>query len=401
MSEEFVSAIIYLLVFSCAILFFWMSRQTYSNISSRGNMFLRKIFLCVGVLLPCLLAGLRANSVGIDVEVYIVPHMRAACSPNVHSLFDCFEALDMAPEYLYMLLVYFCSRFTADEGFLLFMIQFFTIVPLALAAWKLRDRISVPLAMGTYLFCFYNNTLNMMRQSIACAFILLGAVCYLDNGVKLNKKSIACFVIACLFHKTGIIGVIGIYTICRISIAKLRRGVYIAIYACIILIPVILTPIYELMDSWRMWGWMRERIMSYADIFLYQTVKTDWIFESPFTLRFTLTTLCLLARIGIPYLCLRHCKNFDNTEITTIRSTAICGTLIYLIIQYSMRTIYGNRLAAFFDIFLILFVPYAAQGTNKRTKKNLLWIMIIVFWILWVLVLKWSGESHIYEFRFG
>ena len=361
---------------------------------------MRKIFLCVGILLPCLLAGLRANSVGIDVEVYIVPNMRAACSPHVHSFIDCFKALDMAPEYLYMLLVYFCSRFTADAGLLLFMIQFFTIVPLALAAWKLRDRISLPLAMGTYLFCFYNTTLNMMRQSVACAFILLGAVYCLENGVKLNKKSIICFVIACLFHKTGIIGVIGIYTICKISVARLKRWTYIVVYACIVLIPVVLTPIFEWMNNWGMWGWMRERMMSYADIFLYQTVGTDWIFESPFTLRFTLTTLCLLARIVIPCLCLRHCKYFNDATITSVCSTAICGTLIYLIVQYSIRTIYGNRISAFFDMFFVLLVPYAVQGRNKKTKRMILWIMIIVFWILWVMVLKWSGESHVYKFRF-
>ena len=140
--------------------------------------------------------------------------------------------------------------------------------------------------------------------------------------------------------------------------------------------------------------------MPCSNIFLYRTGRQDWFIESPFTIGFTATTLCLLARIAIPCLCLRHRKYFDDAEITSVQSAAICGTAIYLIVQYSMRTIYGNRLSAFFDLFLVLLVPYAVQGTNKKMKKIILWMMIIVFWILWIMVLKWSGETSIYEFRF-
>lgn len=401
MPEEFASAIIYLTTFFSSILFFWMGQKLYAYNHSGINIILRKVFIFIAVLIPCLLAGFRANSVGIDVRSYIIPNMRTASSFKIWSFSDCCAALDMAPEYLYMLLVYLCSRVTADEGLLLFMIQFFTIGPVALAAIRMRKEISVPLAMATYLFCFYNNTLNVMRQSVTCAFILLGAVYLFEHKMKMNKKSAVCFVVSCLFHKSALMGILAVYVLCKVSVLKLKRWAYIMIYASVIMIPVIITPVFELLNSW---GWMSERYISYADIFLYKTGRQDWFVANTLSIGFTATTLCLLGRIVVPCYYLRHYGYFDDSKITTIRSASICGTMIYLIIFYSMQTIYGNRASLYFDFFLVLLVPYAdrgwSKGSHKTIRTTVLWGMVIVFWILYVMVLKWSGDSDIYKFRF-
>ena len=395
MIELLSSALIYIFTFSASLAIFWIGQKTCSN-NKRVNI-LSKIILFIAVLLPSLLAGMRDNSVGIDVEVYIVRDMKTACSLQVQSLTDCFAALDRAPEYLYMLLVYICSRITADEGLLLFFIQFFTIGPLAMAAVKLRKEISIPLAMATYLFCFYNNTLNMMRQSISCAFILLGAVYYFNNKMKINIKTVICYVIACLFHNSGIMGVLIIYILCRISTFKLKRWGYGVIYATIIVFPVIITPLFEFLVSH---GMTNDSATHYADIFLYRNIGTDWIIENIFSPGYIAETLGWLSRIIVPCYCLKSFSRYNEPKIMCIRNTAICGTMMYLVIQYAMRTIYGNRLSAFMDIFLVLLVPYAARGRNAKTKSIVLYAMVIVFWFLYVMLFKWSGETHIYTFRF-
>lgn len=397
MSEEFSSALIYLITFFNSISLFWVGQRLYAYNRNGVGIILRKVAFLFAILLPCLLAGFRANSVGIDVRSYIIPNMRTASSFQIRSFSDCCSALDMAPEYFYMFLVYICSRITADEGLLLFMLQFFTITPIALAVIQMRKEISIPLAMATYLFCFYNNTLNMMRQSITCAFILLGVTYIFKHNLKLNVKTVMCFVTAIFFHKSALIGIIAVCVLCIIPNLRLKKWAYIAIYTSIILIPVIITPVFELLNSW---GWMSARFISYADIFLYRTGRQDWFFESPFSVRFTATTLCLVGKLAVPCFYLRNYKYCDDSKITTIRSAVICGTMIYLIIQYTMNTIYGSRLSVFFDIFIVLLVPYAVQGKHKKTKKAILWMMLITFWILWVMVLKWSGESDIYKFRF-
>lgn len=393
--EIFESAIIYLVTFSSSILLFWIGQKLY--VYGARVSILRKIIFFAAILIPCFLAGFRADSVGYDVSGYIVSNMRTACSYHIQSFSDCCRALDMAPEYLYMLLVYICSRITADTGLLLFMVQFLTICPIALAAIQMRKDISIPLAMATYLFCFYNNTLNIMRQSVTCAFILLGVTYMFNNKMKMNAKAVVSFVAACLFHKSAIMGFLCIYVICKASTMNLKRWTYMAIYASVILIPVLATPIFELLNSM---GLMSERFISYADIFLYKTGRQDWFIESSFSIGYMAMQLCWIGKIAVPCYYLRHYKYFDDYKITSIRSAAICGTLIYLIILNTMDTIYGNRLSAFFDIFLVLLIPYAAQGKDKKIKTVILYMTVITFWILCTMILKWSGGTHIYEFRF-
>lgn len=397
MSEELSSALIYLITFLSSIVLFWIGQRLYAYSRNGVGIILRKVVFFLAVLIPSLLAGFRANSVGIDVRAYIIPNMQTAGSIQIRSLSDCFAALDMAPEYLYMFLVYICSRITADEGLLLFMVQFLTIAPIALAAIKMRKELSIPLAMATYLFCFYNNTLNIMRQSVACAFILLGAVFLFKKDMKINSKTVVCFIIAALFHKSALMGIILVYVLCKVSTLKLKRWAYIMIYGAIILIPVISTPLFELLNSWE---WMSERFVSYANIFLYRTGRQDWFVENVFSIGFIGMSLCLLGRIAVPCFYLKHYSYFDDARVTTVRSAALCGTMINLIIFYSMQTIYGNRISIFFDLFLVLLVPYAAQGKRKEEKSIVLWAMVITFWILYVIVLKWSGGSYIYKFRF-
>lgn len=396
--EIFESVIIYLTTFFSSILLFWIGQKLY--VYGPKAIIIRKVIFLIAILIPCLLAGFRADNVGIDVKVYIIPNLRTAGSSRIHSFADCCRALNMAPEYLYMLLVYICARITEDAGLLLFMIQLLTIGPLALAAVQLHKDIkdiSIPLAMATYLFCFYNNTLNMMRQSITCAFILLGVTYMFNNNMKVNAKVVASFVVACLFHKSAILGLLGVFVLCKVSTMKLKRWAYVAIYALVILIPVLAIPVFELFNSM---GLMSERFIAYADIFLYKTGRQTWFIESTFSIGYIAMQLCWLGKIATPCYYLRHYKYFDNPIITSLRSTAICGTLIYLIILNTMNTIYGNRLSAFFDIFLVLFVPCAAQGRDKKTKTVILYMTVIVFWILCTMMLKWSGETHIYKFRF-
>lgn len=397
MNEIIGSAFIYLCAFSCSIGLAWIGQRMYAY-GKRWAIF-RKAVIFSAVLVPSLLAGFRANSVGYDVSGYIIHNMRTAATSSIHSFADCCKALDMAPEYLYMFLVYICSRFTSDEGLLLFFIQLFTIGPTALAAIQLRKEISIPLAMATYLFCFYNNTLNMMRQSVACAFILLGISYMFNNNMKFNAKAVVSFVVACLFHKSAIWGLLCILVLCKVSTMKLKRRAYFAIYALIILVPILATPAFELLNSM---GLMSERFISYADIFLYKTGRQDWFIESSFSIGYIAMQLCWIGKIAVPCYYLRHYKYFDDPKITSIRSAAICGTLIYLIILNTMNTIYGNRLSAFFDFFLVLLIPYAVQGKgkNKKIKTVMLYLTVIVFWILCTMMLEWSGGTHIYKFRF-
>lgn len=387
------SAVLYIVVFFCTICSFWVGEQLGPR-GERGA-FCKKALFLVGILLPCLLAGLRADSVGRDVTVYIIPNIAAARAAHGGFLGVC-KTLNMAPEYLYMILVYIATRITDDAGLLLFLIQLLTFLPIVMAANQLKKEVSISLAVASYLFCFYLATLNIMRQSIACSFILLGTAYLFCNNMKLNFKTILSYLCAIFFHKTGIFGVITVYALCRLSTARIRRKVYYLIYGAIILIPVVLPALFTYLNSK---GLIGQTYVWYGNIFLYRIgVPPQWILKSPFSFWATAIVLLLIWRTGIPCFFI-YINRIHNPRVASVRAISICGLLIYLVIHYAYSTIYGERIALPFAFFVILLVPYAAQGKFRLQKKAVLLLAIFVFWLCNTYILGFDSAAGIYKFR--
>ncbi len=392
-TERIYSIVLYIVVFFCTIGCFWLGEQ----LGPRGEKgaFCRKALFLLGILLPCLLAGLRADSVGRDVSVYIVPNIKAARAAHGGFPGVC-KALDMAPEYLYMVLVYLTTRITDDAGLLLFLIQLLTFLPIVISAIRLKKEVSIPLAVAAYLFCFYHQTLNIMRQSMACSFILLGTAYLFCNDMKLNFKTILAYLCAAFLHKTGIFGVVTVYALCRLSTAKTRRKLYYLIYAAIILVPVILPLLFTYLSSL---GLLSQHYLWYGDVFLYRRgVPAQWLMKSPFSPWATAIVLLLIWRTGIPCF-YTYINGIHNPRIASVRSISICGLLMYVVIHYAYSTIYGERLALPYAFFVILLVPYAAQGKLRMQKKTVLLLAMFVFWFCYTFILGLDGRAGVYEFR--
>ena len=62
---------IYIIIFAVSSLFLWLSEKSKSR-------YTRKIFAFIAILLPCILAGMRADTIGTDVKVYVEPIYDAA-----------------------------------------------------------------------------------------------------------------------------------------------------------------------------------------------------------------------------------------------------------------------------------------------------------------------------------
>jgi hypothetical protein len=362
-----------------------------SNVWTKKS--IRNIIFILAILIPCLIAGFRANQVGVDVEVYIVPSVEKAFYCN--SFFDVCSVLNMGNEYFYMFLVYICTRFSSDCGLLLFMIQFFTIVPIALAVMELRKEISISIAMCVYFFYFYNNSLNMMRQSVCAAFILLGSVYLIKKEAKINLKTLICFLLAFLFHNSAIIGIICVWILIKITYSNKSVYYKYVIFTMIVAIPTILPILVEKLNSW---GFLSEKYLIYANIFLYHTVDKNY-FVNPFSLRILVD---VFARIIIVFFSLyfyneKNAKKLD-LKYTSLKTLTINGLLIYLVILFTMKTVYGMRISFFMDLFSILLLAYSVNGKNNVLKKIVIILFMFIYWYLWVMIGGWSG-SNMYEFR--
>ena len=280
MTDQLVSVMLYLLVFGAALFFFWVAEGQYkkaaleygpSSKSSRWNeRFAGNLCAYMGILIVCLFAAVRATSVGADTRGYPVVYtdMAAGCD-SFYEFLQC--SPDMQGEPLGAILIWFCSSLDFGIVPLLFCYQFLTIYPVYLAIQKLEGKIPLSIAMSVYLFCFFNNSLNMMRQSVACALILLAVVIYLTCG-RMNAKTLFLCIAALLFHRSSVYGLLLLAPTLLVAKADFKKMRF-AIYALIAASPLAITQISAwLINS----GLADAHARYYLDVFVLSRINLSW-----------------------------------------------------------------------------------------------------------------------------
>lgn len=196
---------IYLICFAVSCLFFKMSELSKNRI--KYNM-----FTIIGLLIPCILAGLRSDTIGTDVHVYVKPMFEAACSAS--SFFE-YQNVGWIASWTYMyvheieigfsLFVYIIAKVFGNISVLLTCIQLLIIIPFYKGLSYFRKELSIWLCMLIFYLMNYNVTLNMMRQWIAMALLFYGFR-YVVERKPLNY--IIVVLISMMFHNSAMIGVL-------------------------------------------------------------------------------------------------------------------------------------------------------------------------------------------------
>ena len=404
------SVLLYLGLFGISYLLFSTSDEMKKRNANRsGGVIFAGLCSAVAIVAISLVAAFRADSVGVDTVVY--PDQSLNCARFYSAFLDYLNdpATSQSFEPLNAALVWVCSRLSVHKWPLLFFYQLLTVLPVYCALQKLRDRLSPALGMAVYLFVFYNNSLNMMRQSVACAFILL-AFAYLISEKKISLPFLICCVVAVFFHKSGLYGIVLLLAVSFVANAGKSIKKY-AAYVLIIASPILLNLALNSLIST---GLVSQRIAEYADIFLYKTYDKDW-FINPFG-AFSLTYLLIYSLlICSPKLIYKvRDSNYtqvidvdDNNEIAKRASRLsgylwnlnCSGYLLYVVLLISFETVYGIRFSIFFDYLLIFALPLACGVKLDKTKRLVLFCVLILFWFIWIQILGWSG-SGLYFFSF-
>lgn len=167
----------------------------------------------LAVLPPIIIAGLRDSTVGSDMELYIVPIFNGIASngQNLIEFFDSYPDIERG----YLFLNYVIAQLTDQPFVLLLCIHILIIIPLYVTAMKWRKYLSPVLFMFIFYMIFFQESLSIVRQSIAMSFSMLGLTLFLkpqidieekiDTGVRRYVYSGGCLVIAFLFHQTAVI----------------------------------------------------------------------------------------------------------------------------------------------------------------------------------------------------
>lgn len=162
----------------------------------RNNKF-SKLLLTISVFILCFVAGVRASTVGTDVNVYVARLMEV--SSNITNIV---RYIQLSGSDLLFAVVVFIGNLFGDIHFTLFLIELVAVIPIYILAYRRRDYYSFTGTILIYLLTMYCISLNLMRQSVAMSICILAYDFYSSSK---RKKAILLVLVAALFHKTAMI----------------------------------------------------------------------------------------------------------------------------------------------------------------------------------------------------
>lgn len=188
----------------------------------------QRALFCFGaffaLMIPCMIAALRSDNVGTDIQVYILKLMDSATNaPNLGAYLDDYWYIGYRNQYVadyeygFSLLLYAVTKVTHSVPAVLFVIQAVTVVPIFLALARNRKNEPVWLGLLVYYLLFFNASLNAMRQFMAMGILLLAFRFLLE---KRYIPTLLLTVLSVMFHYSGLL-VVPIY--CVYGILNLRR----------------------------------------------------------------------------------------------------------------------------------------------------------------------------------
>lgn len=348
------------------------------------------ILLLVAILIPpCLLAGIRAESVGVDTQQYIKQYEYASTHKSYLTIYGLFGK---GTEIVIAAIVYVLANLNVTVTEYLFVLQLLAFLPVLLMGIKLKKVVPLSWIIACYLFLFYNNSLNLARQSIAVAWLALMAIILLLNNNRLKGKSLAiilCGAIGTFAHKSGIIGLFLILFCCFFSNRNMKLSKKVVIYFTMIFALVFSPSILEWFMSV---GLITKSLTWYSDLFITHTVYRDY-FINPFGIygipdMLIRLALVILPAIAIDKKCVNHVLHNGMKGIVAI------GFSIFTVVLFALSTNYGQRISMYLDFMLVAYIPYGITHSKVHPKKGYLYLIIITYWLVWVFAFGWSGSAN-------
>lgn len=192
--------IIYLVIFSITIILVECYQKSGTVLVLRSKrMEVRWLFIATAVLLLSLLAALRALGVGTDTITY--------GQPTYELMRRCQSIRDVLgrgrPESGYALMAYLSVHILDDVHMLYFLTELMICAPVFyfITHWP-REREKTLMLAGAWLFIYYTQGYNMMRQWMAMGFCLCASMELMD-GRKVRFWVLSA--IAATFHYSAVI----------------------------------------------------------------------------------------------------------------------------------------------------------------------------------------------------
>lgn len=360
---------IYIGMFVSSLIFLCFGMKTQKKAYS-------KILIFIGLLLPCILAGLRDVSVGSDTKAYVLGLFNLAKkSTSMIDFFKLSKAWYGISDYSYLIITYICSTYLKSINVLFFIFEFLMIFPLYFAVKRISKNNKY--SMLTFIFIiymfFYNSSLNMTRQSIAIAFILL-SFSYVVENYK-NRKNIffiiLFFLIGCEFHNTALISILVFILYFLYDSNKIKKTYKYFISILIIILSILFVIFFKNI----IWFLGTTNIYSHA-------IR----FAKVYTISFDFNTVTLLLNLFIVIFIIYNRKKIMQKNMNylyglTLSISTLILSIIGAFIKYADRiTLYGTY------ILLIYYVSTIIE--NKKIDLNKIGIVtfFVFYWIYMIYI---------------
>lgn len=332
----------------------------------------RWIFVLPALLIPCVIAGLRAETVGVDTEGYMVPMIKAALfSDNYVSYmsskwYRIWKYLSVKNyEVGFSFIVYVFAKLFNSIFAVQFAIQALTVVPIYLAVC--RTKYKTWICMSVYYFMFFNTSLNMIRQMVAVSFCLLAVQFFIEK----KKAFFWLFaVIGFSFHYSSVLILIVVFSYKFVQKEKNRKilGLKLNPAYCNMIL-VMLTSILCLLSLN-----VIAQILPYIGLGKY----VNYLMSSSSTLQFM--PMQIVTRLPILILFIVNWKTMKKKE----NNLNFYFTMIFLdivVAQLTSVNIYSGRLTVYFSIFGIFsYASLCSKAKYKYFTKVCVFAYLIFYW---------------------
>ena len=342
--------IIYIIIFLISAFFTYIAEKFLNN----KNKKLFYIFALISIIVPAILAGLRANSVGTDIKVYILDDFKIAQKFNFTSFFNY-----SSREPAFLMIVYFCAKILNNFQFLLFFLQLIIDIFVFMSCYNNRKNAPMWLTYIAFLCIFYNKGLNIVRQTLALSIVLFAQV-----FIKEKKfiKYLITIIFACAFHITAIFALI-LYPI-NLLVSSKSKSIY---KFLIILVTVSFFVFYtQILSAFVSMGLLKAR-------YLYYIGSEKATFELTTSLfKFFIVFLLLIYRGKI----------LKNDEFNNY----LIYTLILDLVLWHLGTFYNysQRLSFYLGYNVVYLIPQLSKNPQKKSR-------LLSYFIILVLLIGYSS----------
>lgn len=364
---------IYLLTFSLAVLSLWAS--------SKCKGVLAFFLILLGLTLPCLVAGVRDESVGTDVFSYA---KWMSVDAQSLSLTDYLQHEAHLAGVGWNLFSWISVRLTGGLPGYLLLIELLCIVPIYCGLRRVSPGFEW-LGILMWLLLEYSFSMNGMRQSAAMGFVFYATTYLLERK---PYQFVFWVFIGILFHQTAIIALL-FYPFSRIfaSDSKLRKilgkyfvltiGVGAAVCGAALLLfgqkLVLLLSAFKQSYSYQV-SHLGESDFSLAGAYLSIGMFTLWL---------------LVRRRN------NHQEKYDDSEreitrqLDTVFMLVIAGSLLW---QLDLISATLGRLGYYgTGLVPLLGGLIASKGDRSRIRSGFLILFLLIYFIAMVIVLEKNG----------